>query len=89
MGRGEVSKKCRDIRNQENRDPVILENPRIDHSRKSREDTCQNPGGSRNSENRELRGHAPVGSARAETPIGVDTRGKRPRSWHMVICFKS
>jgi hypothetical protein len=50
MGRGEVPKRRRDIRTQENRDPVILENPRRDHSRKSREDTCQNPGGSRKSE---------------------------------------
>ena len=55
MGRGEVPKKCRDIRTQENRDPVILEIPRIDLSHKSREDTCQNPGGSRNSENRSSR----------------------------------
>jgi hypothetical protein len=32
MGRGEIPKKRRDIRTQENRDPVILEIPRIDHS---------------------------------------------------------
>jgi hypothetical protein len=55
MGRGEVPKRRRDIRTQENRDPVILENPRRDHSRKSREDTCHNPGESRNSENRNFR----------------------------------
>jgi hypothetical protein len=55
MGRGEVPKKRRDIRTQENRDPVILENPRRDHNRKSREDMCQNPGGSWNSENRSSR----------------------------------
>jgi hypothetical protein len=55
MGRGEVPKKRRDIRTQENRDPVILEIPRIDLSRKSREDTCHNPRESRNSENRSSR----------------------------------
>ena len=55
MGRGEVPKRRRDIRTKENREPVILENPRRDHSRKSREDTCQNPGESRNSENRSSR----------------------------------
>ena len=55
MGRGEVPKRRRDIRTQENRDPVILENPRRDHSRKSWEDTCQNPGESRNLENRSSR----------------------------------
>jgi hypothetical protein len=76
MGRGEVPRKRRDIRTQENRDPVILKNPRRDHSRKSRENTCHNPGESRRSENWELRGHAPVDSASVETPKGVVTRGK-------------
>jgi hypothetical protein len=68
MGRGEVPKKRRDIRTQENRDPVILEIPRIDLSRKSREDTCQRSApsgkvpiersliGNRDSGNRESRG---------------------------------
>jgi hypothetical protein len=55
MGRREVPKRRRDIRTKENRDPVILENLRRDHSRKSREDTCHNPGESRNSENRTSR----------------------------------
>jgi hypothetical protein len=55
MGRGEVPKKRRDIRTQENRDPVILENPRRDHSRESRVDTCQEIPQSRNSENRSSR----------------------------------
>jgi hypothetical protein len=55
MGRGEVLKRCRDIRTQENRDPVILENARRHHSHKSREDRCHNPGESRNSENRNFR----------------------------------
>jgi hypothetical protein len=55
MVRGEVPKRHRDIRTQENRDPVILENPKGDHSRKSREDTCHNPGESRNSENQSFR----------------------------------
>jgi hypothetical protein len=41
MGRGEVPERRRDIRSQENRDLVILEIPRRDHSRESRVDTCQ------------------------------------------------
>jgi hypothetical protein len=52
MGRGEVPKKCRDIRAQENRDPVILENPRRDHSSESRVDMHQEIPQSQNSENR-------------------------------------
>jgi hypothetical protein len=42
MGKGEVSKRRRDIRTKENRNSVILEKPRGDHSRKSREYTRHN-----------------------------------------------
>jgi hypothetical protein len=40
MGRGEVPKKCRDIRTQENQDPVILEIPRRDPSCRTPRRTC-------------------------------------------------
>jgi hypothetical protein len=55
MGRGEVSKGRRDIRTQEDRDPVISKTRGGIIAVEFKEDTCQNPGGSRNSENRSSR----------------------------------
>jgi hypothetical protein len=55
MGRGEVPRKHRDIRTQEDRDLVILKNPGRDHSHESQVDTCQEYPHNRNSENRSSR----------------------------------
>jgi hypothetical protein len=78
MGRGEVSKKRRDIRTQENRDPVILKNWRRDHSRESRVDTCQENPQSRNLENR---------SSRARRNLVIRNRDPRIRDniWTIYI----
>jgi hypothetical protein len=57
MGRGEVQERRWNIRSQENRDLVILEIPRRDHSCESRVDTCQEIPQSRKSENRNSRTH--------------------------------
>ena len=79
MGRGEVPKRHRDIRSQENQDLAILEIPRRDNSRESWVDTCQEIPQSQKSENRSLKFIGKLGTPVTSDSYTLKLRNPKPR----------